>query len=54
MKLTLDHRLALDSLHSHGSNLGGNHHPPPYNILHDWHHHAKWSPQITLLGLRMW
>jgi len=51
MKLTLGHRLALDSLHSYGSNLGGNHHPPPYNILHDWHHHAKRSPQITLIGL---
>ncbi len=33
MKLTLDHRLVLDSLHAYGSNLGGNHHPPPYNIL---------------------
>ncbi len=48
MKLTLGHRLALDSLHSHGSNLGKNHHPPAYNILHDWHHHAKWSPQLHL------
>jgi hypothetical protein len=35
MKLTLGHRPALDTLHSHGSNLGGNHQLPPYNILHD-------------------
>jgi hypothetical protein len=50
-KCKFGHRLALNSIHSHGSNLGKNHHPPSYNILHDWHHHAKWSPQITLLGL---
>jgi hypothetical protein len=30
---TLGHGLVLDSLHSHNQNLGGGHHPLPYNIL---------------------
>jgi hypothetical protein len=33
MESTLGHKLALDSLHSHGPNLGGGHHLSPYIIL---------------------
>jgi hypothetical protein len=36
MGSTLNHELALNSLYSHDLNLGGDHHPPPYNILYDW------------------
>jgi hypothetical protein len=40
---TLNHILALNSLHSHGSNLGGHHHPLPYTILYDcwWRLHSN-------------
>ncbi len=33
MESTLGQRIILDSLHSHGLDLEGNHHLPPYNIL---------------------
>lgn len=29
----LGYGVALDSLHSHSSDLGGGHQPPPYHIL---------------------
>jgi hypothetical protein len=33
MEPILDHKLALDSLHSNNPNSIGCHHPPPYTIL---------------------
>jgi hypothetical protein len=37
MGFILNDKLILDSLYSHDLNLGGGHHPPPYNILYDWY-----------------
>jgi hypothetical protein len=33
IKPTLEHELALNSLHSDGPNMGGGHHPPLYIII---------------------
>lgn len=33
MESILGHGLVLDLVHSHDPNLGGDHPPPPYNVL---------------------